>query len=159
MFGHLSVQIIPFIVNVFFNYRKHTRRLSGFSFDGAKNNDEEKRCFFFIEILVVFCLYVVLVNVEYKANYLNTTVSSIAPKHCTILFCINASTFSSKCRFGSCLPTFLMANCSGVIFSSSSSAWKVMEMREIISVMSDHTEPHFYDPRRSSIGLRQLTLL
>lgn len=54
--------------------------------------------------------------------YLKTTVSSIAPKHCTILFCMSASTFSSKCRFGSCLPTFLMANCSGVIFSSSSRA-------------------------------------
>lgn len=55
--------------------------------------------------------------------YLNTIVSSIAPKHWTILFCMRASTFSSKCRFGSCLPTFLMANCSGVIFSSSSNAY------------------------------------
>ena len=44
----------------------------------------------------------------------------MAPRHCTILVDMSESTFSSRCRFGSCLPTFLIASCSGVIFSSSS---------------------------------------
>lgn len=59
----------------------------------------------------------------YENIYLKTIVSSMAPRHWTILFCITLSTFSSKWRFGSCLPTFLIANCSGVIFSSSSRAY------------------------------------
>ncbi|CAG2106878.1 unnamed protein product, partial [Medioppia subpectinata] len=45
----------------------------------------------------------------------STTVESIAPNVWTILLVMRTSTFSSRCRFGSCFPTFLMANCSGVI--------------------------------------------
>lgn len=41
---------------------------------------------------------------------------------------ISVSTFSSRCRFGSCLPTFFIANCSGVIFSSSSKAYKPIRL-------------------------------
>lgn len=125
-----------------------------------------------------------------QKHHLNTTVCSIAPRHCTMLLAINTLTCSSRWRLGSykqndnsgwhsllrhrihkwiswrdlkhvqlmmsgclyilinfmelcshgdnighhchkriscrtprtCLPTFLMANCSGVIVSSSSSA-------------------------------------
>lgn len=78
--------------------------------------------FYFKKMYIFFFKYQVL-NVK-KHGYLNTTVSSIAPKHWTIFVAIRASTFSSRCRFGSCLPTFFMANCSGVIFSSSSKAYK-----------------------------------
>lgn len=38
---------------------------------------------------------------EYEANYLKTTVCSMAPRHCTIFFVIITSTCSSKCRLGS----------------------------------------------------------
>lgn len=31
-----------------------------------------------------------------RNNYLNTTVSSIAPKHCTMFVAISVSTFSSR---------------------------------------------------------------
>ena len=53
-------------------------------------------------------------------SYLKITNDIIAPMHWTMFDVISASTLSSRCRFGSCLPTFLIANCSGVMFSSSS---------------------------------------
>jgi len=40
--------------------------------------------------------------------HLNTTVSIMAPRHCTIFDVISSSTLSSRCLFGSCFPTFLI---------------------------------------------------
>lgn len=72
-----------------------------------------------------------------NAFHLKTAVSRMAPKHWIILAVIRVSTFSSRCRLGSCLPTFLMANCSGLIFSSSSRAWKTMKIHYILDMLHE----------------------
>ena len=46
-------------------------------------------------------------------DYLKTTVFNMAPRHWTMLEVIRTSTCSSRWRFGSCLPTFLIANWQG----------------------------------------------
>ena len=62
----------------------------------------------------------VVKKIQHVFDYLKMAVWTIAPKHWMVFATKRWSTFSSRWRLGSILPTFLMANCSGVIFSSSS---------------------------------------
>ena len=85
--------------------------------------------------------YVAQYNVQITSFvfYLKTMVSSMAPRHCTTWLIINTSTFSSRRLLGSSLPTLLMASCSAVIFSSSSSralSWFFVNISPTVSWLS-----------------------